>query len=96
MANDGAEKAIHARVRGRVQGVGFRHATARAARELGVAGWVRNDSDGSVEVWAQGDPDAVDRLVRFLRVGPLAASVNDVVMTPGVVQPSQAGFDVRF
>jgi acylphosphatase len=90
-----ATKALHARVTGRVQGVGFRVTTARVGRELGVTGWVRNDSDGSVEVWAQGDVEAVDRFVRFLRVGPTGARVDAVVTSPGVANGSLVGFDVR-
>lgn len=86
---------IHARVVGRVQGVGFRYATARVAREARLTGWVRNDTDGSVEVWAQGDRDAVERLVRFLRVGPMAAEVDAVTVTSGVANPSLSGFTVR-
>ncbi len=89
-------KAIHLRVRGRVQGVGFRYATAQAARRLGVTGWVRNDTDGSVEVWAEGPPDAVDRLERFVRVGPMAATVDAVVATPGVPRAGSGTFEVRF
>ena len=54
-------KRVRAVVRGDVQGVGFRAATAHEARRAGVAGWVRNLRDGSVEVEARGTPDAVDR-----------------------------------
>ena len=86
---------IHARVTGRVQGVGFRYATARVAREADLTGWVRNDTDGSVEVWAQGDRGAVERFVRFLRVGPMAAEVDAVTVTSGVSNPSLSGFTVR-
>ena len=89
-------KALHVRVAGRVQGVGFRYAAVRAGRELGLTGWVRNDTDGSVEVWAQGDADRVDRFVRFLRVGPTGARVDGVVTSPGVANPSLVGFDVRY
>lgn len=89
-------KALHARVTGRVQGVGFRYATARAGRELGVIGWVRNDADGSVELWVQGEADAVDQMVRFVRVGPRGATVDSAVVTPGVMNESLTGFDVRF
>lgn len=71
-------KRMHATVRGRVQGVGFRDATARTARALGLEGWVRNRADGSVEVLAQGDPAALDRLEAFLRTGPRLAAVTDV------------------
>lgn len=88
--------AVHAVVRGRVQGVGYRVSTVRSARSLGLTGWVRNASDGSVEVWAQGGSDAVDRFVRFLDDGPLAAHVDGVLVTPGVVNPAMTTFDVRY
>jgi DNA ligase D-like protein (predicted 3'-phosphoesterase) len=71
-------EAIRATVRGRVQGVGFRDATVRRARELGVQGWVRNEDDGTVRVHAEGDGAAVEQLVRFLGDGPRGAQVDRV------------------
>ena len=65
-------------VRGRVQGVGFRHHTKLRARELGLVGWVRNLPDGSVEVVAQGAAAELGRLADFLRVGPPSARVDAV------------------
>jgi acylphosphatase len=65
-------------VRGRVQGVGFRHAMSVAAASFGVAGWVRNRQDGSVEALVQGDPDAVERAITWCRRGPPAARVTAV------------------
>jgi acylphosphatase len=72
-----APAAVRAVVRGRVQGVGFRDATVRRARSLGVLGWVRNREDGAVEVHAEGPPDAVEALTAFLREGPHGAEVAD-------------------
>jgi acylphosphatase len=66
------------RVTGVVQGVGFRWFTLRVARRLGLAGWVRNDADGSVEVLVEGSDGAVERLVEELRRGPEGASVSEV------------------
>jgi acylphosphatase len=74
-----AEK--HARrflVRGRVQGVGFRWFVEREAHILGIAGWVRNNSDSSVEVLAMGTRDQLAGLRSRLREGPRAARVDDV------------------
>ena len=65
-------------VRGRVQGVAFRYATADEARRAGVAGWVRNRPDGSVEAAFEGGRSAVDELLAFVRRGPRAARVDDV------------------
>jgi len=76
-----AEKAVQARrfvVRGRVQGVGFRWFVEREAHILGIAGWVRNNSDGSVEVLAQGTRDQLSGLHSRLREGPRAARVDTV------------------
>jgi acylphosphatase len=76
-----AEKPIEARrfvVRGRVQGVGFRWFVEREAHILGIAGWVRNNADGSVEVLAHGTRDQLSELRSRLREGPRAARVDAV------------------
>ena len=76
-----SEKVVEARrfvVRGRVQGVGFRWFVEREAHMLGIAGWVRNNHDGSVEVLAMGTRDQLLGLGSRLRQGPRAARVDDV------------------
>ena len=76
-----ADKPIEAKryiVRGRVQGVGFRWFVEREAHMLGIAGWVRNNQDGSVEVRAQGTRDQLSRLHSRLREGPRASRVDAV------------------
>jgi acylphosphatase len=65
-------------VHGHVQGVFFRDSTRRLAEREGVAGWVRNRPDGAVEAVFEGEPDAVERLVRFAREGPRGAQVERV------------------
>jgi acylphosphatase len=65
-------------VRGRVQGVGFRWFVEREAHMLGIAGWVRNNPDGSVEVLAMGTREQLAGLRSRLREGPRAARVDDV------------------
>lgn len=65
-------------VHGRVQGVFFRDTTRRTAESRGVAGWVRNNPDGSVEAVFEGPEDAVDSMVRFCRDGPRGAMVEQV------------------
>lgn len=65
-------------VHGRVQGVGFRYAVARAAASRDVAGWVRNRPDGTVEALLEGEPAAVESLVRLCREGPRGAEVEAV------------------
>lgn len=65
-------------VRGEVQGVFFRDSTRERARGLGVAGWARNAHDGTVEVHAEGEADALDALAEWLRDGPPRARVDGV------------------
>jgi acylphosphatase len=65
-------------VRGRVQGVGFRWFVEREAHTLGIAGWVRNNPDSSVEILAMGTRDQLTGLRSRLREGPRAARVDDV------------------
>lgn len=69
---------LHVVVRGRVQGVGFRWFVRERARSLGVSGWVRNDADGSVEVYAVGSPVELEKFRRMLEQGPPAADVDVV------------------
>ena len=64
--------------RGHVQGVFFRDSVARLAEREGVAGWVRNCPDGSVEAVLEGEEDAVERLDAFFQEGPRGASVERV------------------
>jgi acylphosphatase len=69
---------IHVLVRGRVQGVGFRWFVREAARELGLAGWVRNRPDGTVEVAAEGNALMLGKLRDALRNGPPGAVITSV------------------
>jgi acylphosphatase len=78
MRSEGSLPARRFVVRGRVQGVGFRWFVEREAQMLGIAGWVRNNADGSVEVLAIGTRDQLMGLGSRLRQGPRAARVDDV------------------
>ena len=64
------------RVRGRVQGVGFRYFVEQAAKALGIRGWVRNDDDGTVEVYAAGTSGQLSDLAGLLWQGPRWAEVR--------------------
>lgn len=79
---------------GRVQGVFFRDTLRRRASEHGVAGWVRNRSDGAVEAVFEGPADAVDALVRFAHEGPRGAEVEAVEVSEEDPE-GLAGFEVR-
>lgn len=81
-------------VSGKVQGVWFRASAKREADRLGVTGYARNLPDGSVEVLACGDADAVAALIEWLRVGPPQAQVERVTVSEAVgVAPS--AFEIK-
>jgi acylphosphatase len=71
-------RTVHVRIEGRVQGVGYRAWAQSAARDLGLAGWVRNRHDGAVEAVFQGNPDAVSEMLRQCEQGPSYADVTRV------------------
>jgi acylphosphatase len=71
-------ESIHLEVRGRVQGVGFRWFVMEIARELGLAGWVRNRTDGVVEIAAAGKAEALTKLEVAVTRGPRGATVDEV------------------
>jgi acylphosphatase len=81
-------------VRGSVQGVFFRETARRRARRAGVAGWVRNNDDGTVEAWFEGEPDDVEVMLHFAETGPSGAYVEKVDVED--VEPEGLrGFEVR-
>ena len=82
-------------VLGVVQGVGFRYAAREAASECGVAGWVRNLADGSVEIVAQGSADGVARMTAWAERGPRHASVDRVVVDGEAPEDGLTGFEIR-
>ena len=81
-------------VSGEVQGVFFRDTTRRKATSRGVAGWVRNNPDGSVEAVFEGHPEAVGALVEFCREGPRGAQVDDLQVSEEQPEGLE-GFEVR-
>ena len=82
------------RIYGRVQGVFFRNWTMDRARALGVRGWVRNRRDGSVELVAYGEDEAVQTLVAACRTGPPAAQVERIEVEPAEGEGPPSGFRV--
>lgn len=82
------------RVRGRVQGVGFRYFVNHAAKALGLRGWVRNDDDGSVQVYAVGTAAQLAELAGYLWKGPRWAEVRGVEETEAALE-DHSGFSVR-
>jgi len=85
---------VRLRIAGRVQGVGYRMWAERTATGLGIRGWVRNRSDGTVELLAAGDDGAIAALVEACRQGPRAAAVTDVAVED-VEDDGSAGFGAR-
>jgi len=81
-------------VTGRVQGVFFRQSAVDQARELGVAGWVRNCADGSVQAHIEGETGAVEAMLDWLRLGPAYAEVDAVQVTEAEIEAS-ARFEIR-
>jgi acylphosphatase len=81
-------------VHGYVQGVGFRYSVRERARQRGLSGWVSNRYDGSVEAVFEGDDDAVEALVAFMREGPRGAEVERASAEPEEPE-GLSGFDVR-
>ena len=82
------------RVRGRVQGVGFRYFVEHSATALGLSGWVRNRDDGSVEVYAQGTVEQLSELAGLLWKGPRWSEVRGVDESEAAMEHVR-GFSVR-
>ncbi len=83
-------------VRGRVQGVGFRYSAIHRASSLGLAGWVRNEADGSVTGFAQGPSDALAQFAAWLAHGPSGASVAAREIVEAAPQAGLSGFGVDY
>ena len=88
---------LHGLVRGRVQGVNFRNFVVRHAGAMNLCGYVRNLHDGrTVEVWAEGPRDRLERLVELLHQGPRSARVEGVEVEWSDYGGDFSDFDIRF
>ncbi len=85
----------HLLIRGRVQGVGFRNYMAYKAQQLGIKGWVRNRSDGSVEALVQGTADAVGEMIACAQRGPRASEVSGVTVSESTGERDHSLFETR-
>lgn len=90
----GERIAVRLRLRGRVQGVGFRYFTRGVARELGVVGRVRNLPDGDVEIEVAGEPERVEEFKTWMRQGPPGAVVAGLDEEPLATVPAWDRFDI--
>lgn len=95
MASDVPRRRLEAVVSGRVQGVGFRMFVLDTALELGLAGWVANEPDGSVRATAEGPEPQLLRFLQALRAGPPAARVAAVSESWAPATGAFDGFGVR-
>jgi len=91
--HDGAMRRVHVMVHGMVQGVGYRYTMRMVARKVGVAGWVRNLHDGSVEAEIEGTQDQVDEVIAWMAQGPPGAQVETAMVTDAA-PIGERGFDV--
>jgi acylphosphatase len=89
-------RAIRGVVSGRVQGVAYRASFRREAVALGLAGWVRNRSDGKVEFLLQGRSDHVQQMLRWAGEGPALARVTDIDTTDAAYDADLSSFEVRY
>ncbi len=89
-------KAYRVRVEGRVQGVCFRYYTAQEADRLGITGWVRNCSDGSVEALICGDDQQLQMMLAWLKHGPPSAVVSNTEAEPTISEPRPADFHITY
>ena len=92
---DATRRTVSVIVRGRVQGVGYRFWTRVEAERRGLAGYVRNRVDGTVEALVSGPAEAVAVMLDACRRGPSAAQVTAVEVTEGAVPPADPGFAIR-
>lgn len=89
-------KAVTVLVQGKVQGVGFRYSAREVALHLHIVGWVRNEPDGRVCAFAQGEPAAVDAFCTWLAKGPPSAQVIDITISPEKAISNVSDFRIDF
>jgi acylphosphatase len=89
------QERAHVRISGQVQGVFFRDSTRQKAEELGLAGWVKNTPDGSVEAVFEGPSEKVREMLRWCEEGPRQASVENVDTDIEDAGGELSGFEVR-
>ncbi len=88
-------KAVQVRVEGRVQGVGFRAWTFAEATRLGLDGWVRNETDGTVTAAFEGTEEKISAMLARLRLGPPGSAVTEIGVEDAVSESAEPGFRIR-
>ena len=89
-------KAVHIIIYGDVQGVGFRAFTQRKAQGLGVVGWVRNNYDNTVEIWAEGFQTCLESFIQNVRQGPPGGYVERLDIQWHPAKNETASFQIRY
>ena len=90
------QKAAHVIVYGDVQGVGFRHFTRMNATQFGIVGWVRNNYNGTVEIWAEGLESKLNLFIQAVRGGPSYSRVDKLDITWETPKGEAGRFNVRY
>ncbi len=88
--------AKHILVKGKVQGVFFRKNTKQVAEALTVAGWIKNTEEGNVEIFAQANKDAIEKLIDWCRHGPPKANVEGVEIKDAAIDDSICNFSIEY
>jgi acylphosphatase len=88
--------AKHILVKGQVQGVFFRKNTKQVAEALNVDGWIKNTKEGNVEIFAQADKDAIEKLIAWCSQGPPRANVEDVEIKDAAIDKSINNFSIEY
>lgn len=88
-------KQVYLKIIGRVQGIFFRAEAEEKARLLGLAGWVRNTSDGAVEILAQGEEAPLNKFIEWCHKGPERAGVENVIVEPQELKEKFENFSIH-
>ena len=79
MHNDASKtQSVKIIIKGRVQGVSYRYFTLKQAQTFNISGWVKNEDNGDVRAYAEGDRESLDQFIKYLKRGPVFARVDDV------------------
>ena len=82
-------------VKGRVQGVGFRHFALQQARLFNLKGWIENSANGNVQLRVQGEKAEADTFVDYLRIGSTRSNVSSVLISSSEISEPISGFTIR-
>ena len=81
MHNDASKtQSVKIIIKGRVQGVSYRYFTLRQAQSFNISGWVKNEDNGDVRAYAEGDRESLDQFINYLKKGPTFSRIDDVIL----------------